>query len=322
MKFGAHLLVLLLFALLGGGCAPSASPDIAFRNPLDIPPVVMLGNVPFYPQNQYMCGPSALMMVADYWKNQGQITQTPSMRKLENSLFVPAKKGALQIEMVAAARSMGLIPYVIDPTLDAVLKEVADGNPVIVLANLGLSWYPIWHYFVIVGYDLNQKILIVRSGRHEQEEIGFELFEKIHAPSNHWSLVAVPAGKIPKTANTDTFLKAALELEKQGDLAKALIAYKSVRKRWPQSIAAGTATANALFALGKFDEAKTAYLETLALDPKNPILLNNLAMTYLRLGDPKSACQSAKKAMAIGDGYQVAIKETLLEINRLYRCDY
>jgi hypothetical protein len=33
------------------------------------------------------------------------------------------------------------------------LREVAAGNPVLVLQNLSFAWAPVWHYAVVMGYD-------------------------------------------------------------------------------------------------------------------------------------------------------------------------
>jgi hypothetical protein len=54
--------------------------------------------------------------------------------------------------MIGAARRHGRLAYLITGP-DSMFEEVAAGHPVIVLQNLGLSWYPVWHYAVVVGYD-------------------------------------------------------------------------------------------------------------------------------------------------------------------------
>ena len=50
------------------------------------------------------------------------------------------------------------------PRLADLLQEVAAGHPVIVLQNLGLEWIPVWHYSVVIGYDLSRGQLVLRSG--------------------------------------------------------------------------------------------------------------------------------------------------------------
>ena len=52
-------------------------------------------------------------------------------------LYIPARKGSVQIEMLAAPRRYGMVSYALEPQLDDVLREVAAGNPVVVLQNYG-----------------------------------------------------------------------------------------------------------------------------------------------------------------------------------------
>ena len=105
-----------------------------------------LDSVPFYPQEAYQCGPASLSMALTWSGIQANPeTITPEV-------FTPSRKGSLQSAMIGAARRHGRLAYLITGP-DSMFKEVAAGHPVIVLQNLGLSWYPVWHYAVVVGYD-------------------------------------------------------------------------------------------------------------------------------------------------------------------------
>ena len=86
----------------------------------------------------------------------GRKRRRRSTRKLTDQVYVPARKGSLQIEMLAAARRNGTLAFVIPNRLEALLEELEAGNPVLVLLNLGLSWIPSWHYAVAIGYDLDR----------------------------------------------------------------------------------------------------------------------------------------------------------------------
>jgi len=48
-----------------------------------------------------------------------------------------------------------MVAYQLEPRLEDVLREVAAGTPVIVLENYGFRIWPVWHYSVVVGYDLD-----------------------------------------------------------------------------------------------------------------------------------------------------------------------
>lgn len=98
--------------------------------------------------------------------------------KLVASVYIPARNGALQFEMLAATRGRGSIPYLIEPGLEALLREIAEGKPVLVFQNLGLAWFPQWHYAVAVGFDLQDRTNTLRSGTIKGYRISLSLLEK------------------------------------------------------------------------------------------------------------------------------------------------
>ncbi|MEX1237141.1 MAG: PA2778 family cysteine peptidase, partial [Pseudomonadales bacterium] len=122
---------------------------------------VSLTEVPFFPQQAYQCGPAALATLLQ----TSQVNVSPDA--LVPLVYLPARRGSLQIEMLAASRTFGRIAYRLSPSLTNVLKQVQGGRPVLVMQNLGLSWYPRWHYAVVVGYDLPRREIVLHSGIKE-----------------------------------------------------------------------------------------------------------------------------------------------------------
>src|ERR1051325_3239401 len=104
---------LLLFGALLTGCASFAPQTTQLRTTL--PPklhdYVELKDVPFFPQTEYQCGPAALATVL----NTYGVKVTPE--DLVPEVYLPARKGSLQIEMLAAARRHGLVAYQLAPSL-------------------------------------------------------------------------------------------------------------------------------------------------------------------------------------------------------------
>src|SRR6267143_388496 len=117
---------------------------------------VELTQVPFFPQSEYQCGPAALATALASFG----VKVTPE--DLVPQVYLPERKGSLQIEMMAAARRHGMVSYQLAPRFEDVLRELSAGNPVIVLQNLGFGGG--WHYAVAVGYDYSYGDLILRSG--------------------------------------------------------------------------------------------------------------------------------------------------------------
>ncbi len=150
---------IFLSALLSG-CSFIAPQTYALKEkrPADLPARVELTQVPFYPQDDYYCGPSALAMAV----TAAGVKVEPE--DLVDQVYLPGRKGSLQVEMLAAARRRGLIAYELAPKVEDLLRELAAGTPAIVLENYGpFRWFPIWHYSVVVGYDLDRLEVIRRS---------------------------------------------------------------------------------------------------------------------------------------------------------------
>lgn len=90
-------------------------------------------NVPFFAQTEYQCGPAALAMVTSW----ARVPVVPE--QLTPGLFLPDKKGSLQVEMMAVPRQYGILAYALAPQLADLLHEVSAGHPVLVFQNLALS---------------------------------------------------------------------------------------------------------------------------------------------------------------------------------------
>ena len=150
MDFGdwqRHFLAAALLLVMAGCAAVPQSLELA-KEPGNLPRRVMLDDVAFFPQVKYQCGPAALATVLSH----RSVDVVPE--NLIEKVYIPERKGSLQIEMVATARSYGKLAYPLENQLKALLAELAAGNPVLVFQNLALSVWPQWHYAVAVGYDL------------------------------------------------------------------------------------------------------------------------------------------------------------------------
>lgn len=253
-----HVLLWLGVALLVG-C--SHTPWV-YQGRVDIPNQVELTDVAFFPQEDYQCGPAALATVL----TQRQINTTPEA--LVDQVYLPQRKGSLQVEMIAAVRNHELLAYPLKTNLDALLIEVAAGNPVLVLQNRGLDAWPMWHFAVVVGYDLERQELILRSGTTKREVTGFRLFERGWAKSQRWAVVVTPPTQLPATAELGLWLQAANDLEQTGKVSAATQAYQQAEQHWPAQGLASFALANSYYAQGKMQHAGEAFSRSVTRDPQ------------------------------------------------------
>jgi len=291
-------------ALSLSGCAglwPQTA-KLAEARPEGIPERVELSQVPFYPQKEYQCGPAALAtaLVAS------GVKVTPE--ELVPQVYLPARKGSLQVEMLAAARRHGLVAYQLAPSFEDLLREIAAGTPVIVLQNLALGEG--WHYAVAVGYDLPKGELVLRSGETERHVLPFGVHETVWKRSNYWAMVALPPGRISATADEARWLSAIAALERAGGAAAARTAYGAFLERWPANAGASIGLANTLYAAGELRQAEAVLREAERRDPASAIVLNNLAQTLSDQGRDEEALPFIERAAAAGGPHAAAIADT------------
>ena len=300
---------LLLLALLLTGCAaPQTRQLLSSSKPL--PSSLELTAVPFFPQEKYQCGPAALATVL----NAAGVSVTPD--ELTPQVYLPKRKGSLQFELLAAARRHGRVPYVLKPQLEAMMNEVAAGNPVLVLQNLGLDAVPVWHYAVVVGFDLDQADIVLRSGIEERHITSLQTFELTWARGNHWAVVAMPPDRLPQTAEEQPYLEAVVTLEKLQRWQEAATAYTTALKRWPQSLGAQMGIGNSRYALNDLPGAEEAFRAATHKYPQAAVAFNNLAQVLAEQQRWREAEEAAQQAVAMGGGNVELFRQTLEEIQR------
>jgi hypothetical protein len=266
-------------------------------------------SVPFYPQKAFQCGPASLASVLS-WSG---IPVDPEV--VEGQVFTPSRKGSLQSAMISGARRHGRIAYSVSGP-DALLREIVAGHPVVVLQNLGLSWFPVWHYAVVVGYDLDEGALVLHSGETPGKRVPLRVFENTWARSDHWGLLVLPPGHFPATATEDTFVSALIGLENAGQWRAAVQGYQAALTRWPGSLGALMGLGNSYYALGDKTAATTAFREATRRFPTNGSAFNNLAHVLWEQGEREAALEAARKAVQLGGPLVDTYEETLERILR------
>jgi len=265
------LSLLLVLSLVGGCASAPQSTRIAANPPQGLPLRVELLDTPFFPQEAYQCGPAA---VATVLSTQG-LDVTPEMLVAE--VYIPGRKGSLQAELRAAVRARERVAYRLEPELDAILAEVAAGHPVVVFQNLGLRIAPRWHFAVVMGYDLESREIILRSGTVERLVNPLPLFERTWSRAERWAFVAVSPEHPPATARPISWLLAVNELEQSGLLGPAKAGYETAIARWPDEAIGYLGLANAQYADGDFGAGERTLRTLLQRQPGRHEGWNNLA---------------------------------------------
>ncbi len=283
----------LVCALLLGGCATPQMATLEQRWPGDLPASTLIGSVPFFPQDDYQCGPAALAMAA----RAAGVVVTPD--DLVEQVYLPARQGSLQLEMLATSRRQGLPAYLLAPRVEALLREVAAGNPVIVLQNLAFFFAPVWHYAVVIGFDRSRNLLILHSGRTERMEMSLYTFERTWARGEHWAMVALAPTRLPATAEPDAYAASVAALERV-DPRAAQTAYATALQTWPSHRGALLGAGNTAYALGQLDRAAKAYRAAAEAHPDFADAWNNLAQVLDEQARRVEASEAVARAVALG----------------------
>ncbi|UTV30521.1 PA2778 family cysteine peptidase [Photobacterium atrarenae] len=295
-----------MILLLLSGCSTSGSWRAQISPELSLPVSVTLDDTPFFPQDRYHCGPAALATVL----NASGIETTPD--ELLPYVYLPGRQGSLQLDMIATTRRFKRLPYKVDASLAAVLTEIANGQPVLVMQNLGLSWYPQWHYAVLIGYDLNQNTVTLRSGKERRHVIPIDTFEQTWARAGHWAIMTVKPNEIPVTANASGYLRLVHDFETLHP-EQAVTAYQTAIVQWQDEPLLWLALGNLYYQQKQFKRSVETFREGLAYHPQQVQLWNNYAYGLRARGCQAASLSAIQCAIQINPA-DPALRQSLAEL--------
>jgi len=302
----------LFFCMLLFACAATPQSDSLVESiPAELSKPLELTEVPFFPQKEYQCGPAALATLLKHQDIEVDIEE------LTRRVYIPARKGSLQLELVSAARNYQLIPYILTTEIDDVLREVKAGRPVLVLQNLGVSWYPKWHYAVIVGYDLQEKELILRSGEIERYRLNLYTFEHTWRRSKYWAMILLKPGELPTGGDAWLYMNAIVGFEQTQNWSLLHKAYQTGLQRWPRNRELLMGFGNTLYAQRQLALALKQYEKVIDNEASFAPAYNNAAQVYAEMGQLDKAEQYVQRAISLGGVHIQQYRSTLNDIRRM-----
>ncbi len=266
--------ILCLLGLAVGGCA--TGPEHLVLRAAGAP--VELVDVPFFPQDEFQCGPAALATVLV----DAGIDVTP--QALKSQVFIPDRRGSLQAELLAATRRHGRVPYVLPGSLAPILDEIRAGRPVLLLQNLGMERWPVWHYAVLVGFDPGRDRFLLRSGTTQRKQSRARNLLASWDKAGRWSIVVVSPSDPPVSADVLGWLRAVAPFESTGNLKLASEGYNAAVKRWPDEAIAWAALGNVRYLQKNLVAAEESYSRALTLSENLWTARNNLIRTLVDRG--------------------------------------
>lgn len=265
----------IVLSLLLGGCVA--------RGPVMSARATELSDTPFFPQKKYQCGPAALATVL----SASGAPATPDA--LVSSLYIPARRGSLQVEMLATPRSFTRLGLTLPRNPAAIVAELEAGHAVLVLHNYGLPFWPRWHYAVVVGYDPDADVFVLRSGVKRRQRMRTRRFMVAWHYGGRWAMVVLRPGETPALDDPKSFLEAAADFERSAPPAQVRAAFDAAARRWPSEPVAYVGRGTAEYRLGDLRAAARDYAQALRLDAAQIGARNNLAQTLLDLDCPHRA---------------------------------
>ncbi len=299
----AGLFVFALLLLTGCGTLSRQAMPL----PESVAAQLTISDVPFYPQEEYQCGPAALAMAL------GWSGDAVDPADLAPEIYAPEREGSLQADLIGGARRHGRIAYPISGS-GQLLAELAAQRPVIVLINRGLFWYPKWHYALAIGYDQPAGEIILHSGITPHRALSFRVFDNLWERSGRWGLLILPPDTLPVDAEEEKWLAAAVGLERAGQDKAAETAYETALTRWPESFGALIGLGNSRYRQVNLAGAAAAFRQAAAVRPANGLTYNNLAQVLCELGQKEEALAAAKRAVELGGPLKQEFEQTLAEI--------
>lgn len=135
-------------------------------------PSAHLLQAPFYPGDNYQCGPASLASVLAFWKRPA------APDELKKEIYHRDLQGSLAMDLLLAARKRGLKAEMATGDWERLRSEVRAGRPAIALLNLGYRALPKGHFVVVTGLDDATRRICVHSGTKADDWMSYRSFVK------------------------------------------------------------------------------------------------------------------------------------------------
>ncbi len=179
LKGGSFLLVLSFLFLLLYFVSCASTPLYT-----KVESLRLIENVPFFPQEDFQCGPAALAGVLNYWK----VDVSPE--GIASEIYSRSARGTLTVDMVLYAEKSGLRANQYRGSLEDLRRNIDAGHPLVVLVDEGFLVYQKNHFMVVIGYS--SEGIIANSGRDALKFIPLREFLRSWERASFWTLLITP----------------------------------------------------------------------------------------------------------------------------------
>ncbi|MBI2080370.1 MAG: peptidase C39 family protein [candidate division NC10 bacterium] len=142
--------------------------------------------VPFFPQEEFQCGPAAMASLLAYWGRPAD------PEAIAEAIYLPRLQGTLSLDLLLYAERRGLTARLLDASPEALKAALRADRPVIALLNVGSRLVPTWHYVVVVGYADGPDAFVAHDGRYRERVFPYEDFAWRWQAAGRWGLLVEP----------------------------------------------------------------------------------------------------------------------------------
>ncbi len=270
--------MLVALCLIASACASPRQARELSDQLSEASPSVHLIETPFIEQERYHCGPATLAMVARLFESSYTLDEITAMT------FTPGANGTFKGDMLSASRRMGYAAYKVSD-FQQMFTLLRQNRPVIVFQNLGIAWYKVWHFALLIGYDAHSDSVFLHSGRTPYMRMKSKEFVRTWENGGEWSYVILPAEHIPPFAPVQEAMDNAMVLGQLGQHQTAIQLYQSIIERWPERFEPYAGIANEYAALKQDRKAIENLIRAKNLNPGHHGLYHNLGVLYERVGE-------------------------------------
>lgn len=146
-------------------------------------------DVPFYPQNDSMCGPAAIASVTGFYGDKATLGEAA------RGVYLAKLKGTLPVDLLIYAKEKGFNARYYQGGFEDLKARISEGRPLILFLNLGFESYPVGHYITAVGFDDGLKAVIAHSGMNKEEVFTYERLAIMWEKTGYATLLVTPGAE-------------------------------------------------------------------------------------------------------------------------------
>jgi len=151
----------------------------------------ILSDVPFFPQEDYQCGPAVLATAINYWYARSGSAVRTGVDEIARAIYSPGARGVLPADLEKYPKKKGFVTEQFTGSISRLRESIDRGIPVILLVDYGLSLYRLDHFLIVTGYTGDG--IIVNSGREERQVVPNSDLEKAWKKTGYWALRLFPS---------------------------------------------------------------------------------------------------------------------------------